>query len=326
MLMNSLCALALGFVLDMIFGNPAGKLYPLNLIKSLVKSLENTLRKAYADSPEAQNMAGIMLIVMTLIICVGISVILTVICYKISVVLGIIMEGVLCWISLSVKYLRTAGQGVFRAARTGNISAARRHLKKITCRDTDNLDMDEAMKCAIETISENTTDWIIAPIFWICVCGGVGGIFCRCINIMDNTVGYRTEECRHFGRFPALADDIINFFPARIAAFLMKINVKFLKLDSKNAERIYKRDRKKSLSPNSGYTQAVCAGAIGIQIGSDEYYGGQLVRKPVIGSSERPVEPSDVYWTNHLATGTAAYGIVLAAIIRTAIYIITILI
>lgn len=326
MLMNSLCALALGFVLDMIFGNPSGKLYPLELIKSLVKSLENTLRKAYADSPEAQNMAGIMLIVMTLIICVGISVILLVICYKISVVLGIIMEGVLCWISLSVKFLRVAGQGVFRAARSGNISTARRYLKKITCRDTENLDMDNAMKCVIETVSENTTDWIIAPIFWICIFGGVGGIFCRCINIMDNTVGYRTEECRHFGRYPALLDDIINFLPARIAAGLMKINVRFLKLDSKNAEEIYKRDRKKSLSPNSGCTQAVCAGAIGVQIGSDEYYDGQLVRKPVIGSSERPVEPSDVYWANQLTSGTAAYGIILAALVKTAIYVLMILI
>lgn len=322
MLMNSLCALALGFVLDMALGDPNGSLYPLTLIKKLVRSLENTLRKAYADSPEAQNMAGLMLIIMTLIICLGISVALLFVCYKINVVLGIIMEGILCWISISCKYLRISAQGVFRAARSGNIISARRYLKKISCRDVDELDMNEAEKCAAETISENITDWIIAPVFWIALFGGVGGIFCRCINIMDNTVGYKTESCRYFGKIPAIVDDVIMYIPARIAAFLMKLNVAFLHLDHKNAVRIYRRDKRKSPSPNSGCTQAVCAGALGIALCGDEYYDGQLVRKKVIGSSSRPIEPADIYWTSQLALGTAGYGLLLAAVARVAVYII----
>ncbi|MBO5447724.1 MAG: cobalamin biosynthesis protein CobD [Ruminococcus sp.] len=319
MLMNSLCALALGFVLDMLLGDPAGGLYPLTLIKKLVKALENTLRKAYADSPEAQNMAGVMLIVMTLVICLGISAGILLVCYKLSVVAGIIAEGILCWISISSKYMRISVRGVFRAARSGNIVSARRYLKKISCRDVDSLDMDEAMRCAVESASENTIDWIIAPIFWIGIFGGMGGIFCRCVNILDNTVGYKTEEYRHFGKYPAALDDVVMFFPARIAAALMRLDVSFLSLDGKNARRIYRRDRKKSLSPNSGCTQSVCAGALGIQLGSDEYYGGQLVRRPVIGIPQRPIEPSDVYWANQLSCGTAAYGVVLCFIIKTAI-------
>lgn len=321
MLMNSLCALALGFVLDMALGDPNGLLYPLTLIKKLVKSLENTLRKAYADSPEAQNMAGVMLIVMTLIICLGISAALLVVCYKINVVLGIVMEGILCWVSLSAKYLKNTAQGIFRSARSGNIASARRYLKKISCREVDELDMDGAIKCAVEVVSENTTDWIIAPIFWICIFGGMGGIFCRCINIMDNTVGYKTENCRHFGKIPAKLDDVIMFIPARLAALLMRINVSFLQLDSKNAARIYRRDRRKSPSPNSGCTQAVCAGALGISVGGDEYYDGQLVRKSAIGVSSKPAEADDVFWANQLCIGTAAYGIIFAAIIRTALYV-----
>jgi adenosylcobinamide-phosphate synthase len=305
----------------MALGDPRGTLYPLNLIKKLIKSLENTLRKAYADSAEAQNMAGLMLIVMTLIITLGISLALLVICYKINVVLGIVMEGVLCWISLSIKSLSVCARGVFRAAKTGNITSARRYLKKISCRDVDGLDMDESIKCAVETVSENVTDWIIAPIFWICIFGGLGGIFCRCINILDNTVGYKTESCKNFGKIPARLDDVIMFIPARIAALLMRLNVKFLHLDSNGAGKIYKRDRKKSPSPNSGCTQAVCAGALGISICGDEYYEGQLVRKSVIGNSTKPAEAEDVYWANQLMVGTAAYGIVLAAIVRVGIFV-----
>lgn len=322
MIMNSLCALSLGFVLDMALGDPAGKLYPLELMKKLVRSLENTLRKAYADSPEAQNMAGIMLVVMTLLICLGISFVVLLLFYKLSVVLGIIAEGILCWISISIKHSRRNMQGVFRSAKANNELAARRYLKKLSNRDVDGLDIDGCVKCAVEAASENTVDWAIGPIFWICLFGGIGGIFCRCVNIMDNTVGYKTESCKYFGRVPAKLDDVVMFLPARIAAGLMKLDVAFLKLDSKNAALIYSRDKRRSPSPNSGCTQSVCAGALNIRLGGDEYYGGELVRKPPIGDDYHPITADEVFWTNQLATGTAAYGIVLAAIVRVLVYIV----
>ncbi len=321
MIMNSLCALALGFVLDMIFSDPPTVIYPLELIKRLVRSLEDTLRKAYADSPDAQNMAGIMLVVMTLIICLGVSFALLFIGYKINVVLGIVIEGILCWSSMSVKYIRRNMLGVFRSARANNESAARRYLKKLTCRDVDELDIAQCEKCAVEAASENAVDWVIGPVFWICLLGGIGGIFCRCVNIMDNTVGYKTEDCKYLGQVPARLDDVVMFIPARIAALLMRLNSSFLKLDSGNAATVYKRDRKKSPSPNSGCTQSVCAGALNIQLGSDEYYGGELVRKPAIGDDAKAVDENDVFWTNQLVMGTAAYGIILAALVRVLVYV-----
>lgn len=321
MLVNSLCALALGYVLDMIFGDIKGKFYPINLIKTLIKKLENAIRKRYAESDDALQAAGGMLVFLTLFITMAVSFALLIIGYKINPVVGIIIEGILCWNAISVRSLRTSASAVFRAARSGNLSAAQKRLKDISNRETENLDMDGVIKCAVECVSENTTDWVCAPILWILILGGAGGIFCRCVNILDNAVGYKTDRYKNFGYFAAKLDDIVNFIPSRICAYLMMLDVKFLKLDNRNARRIFYRDRKKSPSPNSAQTQSVCAGALGITIGSDEYYDGQLVRKPEIGSEAKPVEPNDIYWANQLLNGTAAICILLCAVIRAGIFL-----
>ncbi|MBR1739314.1 MAG: cobalamin biosynthesis protein CobD [Ruminococcus sp.] len=316
MLVNSLCALALGFVLDLVVGDPEGKVYPLRLIERLAKTLEHSLRKAYSDTPEAQNMAGIMLVVMTLLICLGGSLALLMIGYLISPVVGIIVEGVLCCISISVKQVRLNLQSAFRAAKTGNVLTLRRAASKLSNRDTDDLDLEGAMKCSIEAASENLTDWVVGPVFWIMILGGLGGILCRCINVLDNTVGYKDKEHIDIGSTSAKLDDIMLFLPARIAAGLMKINVAFLALDSEGAKDIYRRDRAKSLSPNSGCTMTVCAGALGVQLGSDEYYSGKLVKKPALGDDMKKVSADDIFWTSQLYQGTAAYSIILAFILR----------
>ena len=316
MIMNSLCALALGFVLDMMLSDLPGKYYPTTLVKKLVGSLEVTLKKAYADSPDAQNMAGIMLVVMTLLICAGSSAALLFIFYKINVILGIIFEGVLCWCSISVKYIRRNMLGVFRGAKAGDLPTVKKYLKNLTNRDIEDLDMEASVKCAVEAASENTVDWIIGPVFWAVLFGGMGAMICRCINIMDNTVGYKDKDHLFFGRVPARLDDVLMFIPARLAALFMRLDSAFLKLDSKGAASVYKRDKRKSPSPNSGCTQAVCAGALNIRLGSDEYYGGELVRKPVIGDGGRDIDETDVFWTNQLVIGTAAYGMMFAAVIK----------
>ena len=320
MLINSLCALALGYVLDMILGDMNGKLYPLNLIKKLIYKFENFLRKKYAETDDALKAAGGVLVFFTLFTVMAISMALLILGYKINVMLGIAVEGILFYSAISIKSLRTGASGVFRAVREGNLPSAQKKLKAISNRETENLDMDGAIKCAVECVSENTNDWVCSPMLWGLVFGGAGAIFARCVNILDNTVGYKTERYRNFGYYSAKLDDIVNFVPSRISAFLMMLDVRFLKLDKRNARRIYYRDRKKSPSPNSAQTQTVCAGALGITLGSDEYYEGQLVRKPQIGSEAKALEPNDIYWTNQLLNGTSALCLVLCAVVRAGIY------
>ena len=289
MLINSLAALALGFALDMLLGDPEVVVYPQYFIKKLVAKLDKSFRNSYKNTPEAQRMAGLMMTVIVLLVVAAVALLLLFVGYKLNAALGIFLEGIMCWSALSVKSLKTAAGGVMRAARAGNLSSAQRKVKKVTFRDTDDMNIDAVIKSTVESVAENTTDWVVAPYI-------------------------------NFGKFPAKLDDVLSFIPARIAALLMKMNVSYLHLDSKNASQVYKKDRRKSPSPNSAQTQSVCAGALGIQLGSDEYYGGQLVRKPVIGRNLKPCEPNDLFWANQLLLGTSFYAMLFTAVIRTALF------
>ncbi|MBR0530588.1 MAG: cobalamin biosynthesis protein CobD [Ruminococcus sp.] len=324
MIMNSLCALALGFALDMMLGDAGGSMNPVNMVKRLVAKLENILKNAYLESPEAQNMAGIMLVAMTLLICMGISVALLLLCYKLNVVVGIIMEGLLCWSSISGRDMRRSLLGVYRGVRTDNISSTRRYLKKLTDRDIDDLSTTECAKCAVEAASENVVDIVVAPMFWACIFGGLGAVFCRVVNIMDNTVGFKDKEHLYFGRVAAKLDDVVMFLPARLAAAFMRADAAFLRLDRKNAAEIYARDKRHSPSPNSGCTMAVAAGALDIQLGGNESRNGHVTRRQRIGDDLHPISCNEVFWISQLLTGTSAFAMVFAAFIRTAAYLITI--
>lgn len=321
MIMNSLCALALGFVLDMALGDPGGSLYPVNLVKRLVRRLEAALKKAYLDSPEAQNMAGIMLVVVTLLICMGISVALLLLCYKLNVIVGIIMEGLLCWFALSGREMRRNLLGIFRSVKMDNVSAARRYLRHITDRDVEEMTSAECAKCAVETAAENAVDWVAAPMFWACLFGGLGAVFCRVVNIMDNTVGFKDDEHLHFGRVAAKLDDVVMFIPARLAAAFMRWDTAFLKLDKQNAQEIYQRDKRHSPSPNSGCTMAVAAGALDVRLGGDEMRSGALTRRQYIGDDLHPITANEVFWINQLLTGISASAMMFAAVMRVAAYL-----
>ena len=322
MIMNSLCALAIGYALDMILGDPGGSVYPVTLVKKLVKKMEVMLKNAYLESPDAQNMAGIMLVVMTLLICLGICLVLLFLFYKLNVVLGIIFEGILCWLSISGKDIRHNLQGVFRSVRTDNVKAAQRYLRHLTDRDVDSMSSLECAKCAVEASSENSVDLIVAPMFWACLFGGLGAVFCRVVNIMDNTVGFKDEEHLHFGRVAAKLDDVVMFIPARLAATFMRWDAAFLKLDKKNAAEVYQRDKRHSPSPNSGCTMAVAAGALDIRLGGDESRGGFVTKRQFIGDDLHPVSSDEVFWINQLITGTSACAMLFTAFMRISAYII----
>lgn len=247
MLINSLAALALGFALDMLLGDPEVVVYPQYFIKKLVAKLDKSFRNSYKNTPEAQRMAGLMMTVIVLLIVAAVALLLLFVGYKLNAALGIFLEGIMCWSALSVKSLKTAAGGVMRAARAGNLSSAQRKVKKVTFRDTDDMNIDAVIKSTVESVAENTTDWAVAPIFWSAIFGGLGGILYRTVNIIDNTVGYKTDTYINFGKFPAKLDDVLSFIPARIAALLMKMNVSYLHLDSKNASQVYKKTEENPL-------------------------------------------------------------------------------
>ncbi len=320
MLLNSLAALALGFALDMLFGDPDIILYPQKLVEALIKRLDRAFRHSYKRADEAQHMGGVMLVCAVMIIVGGVSAILLVVCYSVNNLLGILAEGLLCWSSISVRSMRTSSESVMRAVKGDNLTGARKRLSGMTKRDTGDLDMQSVIKATVETVAEDASDKAAAPIFWCALFGGAAGFLCRTVNILDNAVGHKNARYKHFGRAAAIVDDVLVFIPARICAMLMLLDSAILGLSVKNAWKVYWRDKRRSPSPNAAQTQSVCAGALELSLGGDIYVRGELVKRAKIGSSSREASSNDIFWSNQLMMGSSAMLMFIAAAARLIIH------
>ena len=181
----------------------------------------------------------------------------------------------------------------------------------IVGRDTERLDETWVAKAAVETVAENASDGVIAPLIFLAIGGAPLGMVYKAVNTMDSMVGYKNDRYLWFGRCAARLDDLVNFIPARLAGLLMCLGAGFSGFDGPNALRIFRRDRKNHKSPNSAHTEAAAAGALHIQLGGPNYYFGKLVDKPAIGDADHPVEPLDIVRVNRLMYATAFLALVL---------------
>jgi adenosylcobinamide-phosphate synthase len=225
----------------------------------------------------------------------------------------------MCYQILATKSLKVESMSVYQALIGGDLPEARKKLSYIVSRDTEQLDELQVAKSTIETIAENTSDGVIAPILFIMIGGAPLGFLYKAINTLDSMIGYQNNCYLFFGRFAAKLDDAANIVPARAAAYLMILASFLAGYDAKNARKIYQRDKYKHLSPNSAHTEAVCAGALNILLAGDNYYFGKLVKKPTIGDDNRQIEAEDIKRTNRLLYLTSFLGLMLASGIRLAI-------
>ena len=237
----------------------------------------------------------------------AISVIIIVAAYSINLYAGVIAEAVMTWQILATKCLRVESMRVYDALRTDGVDAGRMAVSMIVGRDTSVLDAAGVTRAAVETIAENTSDGVIAPMLYTAIGGPVLGFVYKAVNTMDSMLGYKNDKYMYFGRFAARLDDVVNFIPARISAYLM-IAAAFIggrQFDGKNAYRIFKRDRFNHASPNSAQTESVCAGALRVQLAGDAVYFGKLVKKKYIGDGLREIEYEDIKRANRLMYITA---------------------
>lgn len=237
----------------------------------------------------------------------AISVIIIVAAYSINLYAGLIAEAVMTWQILATKCLRVESMRVYDALKTDGVDAGRRAVSMIVGRDTSVLDAAGVTRAAVETIAENTSDGVIAPMFYTAIGGPVLGFVYKAVNTMDSMLGYKNDKYMYFGRFAARLDDVVNFIPARISAYLM-IAAAFIggrQFDGKNAYSIFKRDRFNHASPNSAQTESVCAGALRVQLAGDAVYFGKLVKKKYIGDGLREIEYEDIKRANRLMYITA---------------------
>lgn len=302
-----------GFVLDLLIGDPHFIPHPVRLIGSLISSLDKRLNcdAGYNSSEKKLNLIkykrGMLLVFTVIFATFAISVIIIVAAYSINLYAGVIAEAVMTWQILATKCLRVESMRVYDALKTDGVDAGRRAVSMIVGRDTSVLDAAGVTRAAVETIAENTSDGVIAPMLYTAIGGPVLGFVYKAVNTMDSMLGYKNDKYMYFGRFAARLDDVVNFIPARISAYLM-IAAAFIggrQFDGKNAYRIFKRDRFNHASPNSAQTESVCAGALRVQLAGDAVYFGKLVKKKYIGDGLREIEYEDIKRANRLMYITA---------------------
>lgn len=302
-----------GFVLDLLIGDPHFIPHPVRLIGSLISFCDKRLNcdAGYNISEKKLNLTkykrGMLLAFTVIFATFAISVIIIVATYSINLYAGVIAEAVMTWQILATKCLRVESMRVYDALRTDGVDAGRRAVSMIVGRDTSVLDAAGVTRAAVETIAENTSDGVIAPMLYTAIGGPVLGFVYKAVNTMDSMIGYKNDKYMYFGRFAARLDDVVNFIPARISAYLM-IAAAFIggrQFDGKNAYRIFKRDRFNHASPNSAQTESVCAGALRVQLAGDAVYFGKLVKKKYIGDGLREIEYEDIKRANRLMYITA---------------------
>ncbi len=304
--------LLFGFLIDCILGDPYSLPHPIRLIGSLIAGLEKLLRPRIKN----ERTAGTVLVITVLILSAGVPLALLMICYKINLILGIAAESIMCYYLVAARCLRNESMKVHDAFAENDTEKARQAVSMIVGRDTKCLDRDGIIRAAVETVAENTSDGVTAPMFYMALGGAVGGFFYKAANTMDSMLGYTNDKYINFGRTAAKLDDVLNFIPSRLTALLMILSAYILSFDGKNAFRIWKRDRRKHASPNSAQTEAVCAGALDVRLAGDAYYFGELHKKPFIGDDIRPIENEDIRRANRLMYMTSILMLILSLAAR----------
>ncbi len=307
---------AAGFLLDLVIGDPPKIPHPIVAIGKAISALESFLRRVFPDTQKGLRWAGrVMATLMPIVVFVitwGIIAFL----WWIHPIAGIIAA---CWLScqiLSTCELKRQSTKVARSLADGGIEAGRYAVSMIVGRDTKNLDEAGVIKATVETIAENTSDGVVAPLFYMMIGGAPLAMAYKAINTMDSMVGYKNDRYIDFGRAAAHLDDVANYLPARICATLMVAVSPLVKLNASRAFAIWKRDRRNHASPNSAQTESVIAGALGVELAGDATYFGKKITKPTIGDAIRPIERDDIKKANHLMIATSVIACILFGLIR----------
>lgn len=282
-----IAGLLFGYILDLIVGDPHEMPHIIRLIGNYIAFIES---KIYKDNKK-RGFVLVMTVVVTVFICTaGMSVVLC----KLGFVLFILFDAIITFYCLATKSLIDESKKVVASLSENGIDAARKSLSMIVGRDTKELDEKAVLRATVETIAENSSDGVIAPMLYLCIGGPVLGTVYKAVNTMDSMVGYKNGRYRNFGFFAAKLDDILNFIPSRIAAIVSVLASAVCGFDGVNAFKIWRRDRHNHKSPNSAQTEAVYAGALGLRLAGGAFYFGKWVEKPFIGDDIREIEVKDV--------------------------------
>jgi len=297
------------FVLDLLMGDPAWMPHPVVMMGKLISFLENKLRKLFPKTNRGERIAGTILVLFVCLLWFLIPFCVILIIYRKLPYIGATLEIFFCGQLLAARSLRSESMKVYERLKNGTITEVRLAVSMIVGRDTENLSREGVIRATVETVAENTSDGVIAPMFYMAIGGASLMLLYKAINTMDSMLGYKNERYLLFGRCAAKLDDAANFVPARISGLLM-IAASTVGFDPVNAFRIYKQDRRKHASPNSAQTESVMAGALHIQLAGDASYFGKIYKKPFIGKPDREIEDEDIPRACRLMYFTSILGLV----------------
>ena len=318
-------ALVAGFALDAVLGDPHGWPHPVVLIGKQIDFEEGLVRKHVLDEvdkagdawplnrAQTERLAGGALAADVALAAPLVSAGIVALGSKVHPLCGLAAESILCYQLIAARSLRDESMKVHDALVKGDVEQARHAVSMIVGRDTDQLDEEGIARAAVETVAENVSDGVVAPMLFMSLGGAPAAAFYKAVNTMDSMIGYKNERYENLGWAAAKLDDIVNIVPARVSGVLMCAASQLTGLDGKRAWKVFKRDRYNHSSPNSAHTEAACAGALGVQLGGGNWYFGKYVEKPTIGDDMRPLETDDIRKANNLMYATAALGLGVAA-------------
>lgn len=312
-------AIITGVILDFIFGDPRVRFHPICLIGNLIGWLECHLRSVFPKTKGGELTAGVVLWFLVVTVSAGIPTLLLLGAYQIHWIVYYLLASILCYLVMATKDLKVESMKVYQSLKRGDLPQARVDVSMIVGRDTDQLDESGVAKAAVETVAENASDGCIAPLFYMAIGGPILGFFYKAVNTMDSMVAYKNEKYLYFGRMAAHMDDVFNFLPSRLAAYMMIAASAMAGFDGKAATRIHKRDHAKSPSPNSAQTETVMAGALHVALLGDTTYFGVVHHKEVIGDDIRPIESEDIPRANRILYLTVILATLLAYALRLAV-------
>lgn len=316
----NILSLYIGYITDLIIGDPYSFPHPVKYIGKLIKVVENFVRKT-AKTDKGLKIGGFFLWFVT----VGTTFAVTYLVMRLArfnTVVYVIINSIVIYTTLATKCLKDEAKKIYEVLKTGDLQKSRTQLSYIVGRDTANLDEKEIIRATVETVAENTVDGLIAPLFYAFIGGAPLAMAYKAINTLDSTVGYKNEKYLHIGFASAKIDDIANYIPSRISVILFTIGNFFLGNDYKNCFKIAIRDRKNHKSPNCAFSEGAVAGALGIQLGGTNVYFGEVVYKPTIGDKTREIEVEDIARTNKILYATSLTSMLVFTLFYILIYMI----
>ncbi|MEA4965431.1 MAG: adenosylcobinamide-phosphate synthase CbiB [Oscillospiraceae bacterium] len=287
-------ALLLGYFLEQTLGWPQKLCHPIMAIGFVISKSETLLRRVFPKTKTGERAAGLLMAAAVPLVSFAAAFLLLYVFYRLHWAAGLLLETLLCYSLFASGSLRNAARAVSDGLEQEGLPGARLAVSRIVGRDTEALSEEGVVKATVETVAENLSDGVVAPLLYTALLGAPGGFFYKAVNTMDSMVGYQNDRYRYFGTGAARLDDLCNLLPARLSALLMLLFARLCGLDGKGAWRIFRRDRYNHKSPNSAQTESVMAGALGVQLAGDAVYFGVPEHKKTIGDPLRPIGRTDI--------------------------------